>query len=198
MLCLEHHEDFLGQPAFSESNWGKQIDQALSWLVNSTSPALTSVNQPVLANQPWLFQQVDLGQIWSKTVVCTGHPAGELGWRHCVLPSCLCLLPPAFPHESLWKDSIGFSSRTRMCSSKDPLNIHDICVCERDSFHPVESLHFSDQERGRKKQKAGGRQIGMVRNKERGREKKRNSGRESNHPIHHRALNMTAGPWDWE
>ncbi|CAM4666333.1 unnamed protein product [Leuciscus chuanchicus] len=35
-----------------------------------------------------------------------------------------------------------------------------------------QSLHFSDQERGRKKQKEGGRQIGTVRNKERGREKK--------------------------
>lgn len=72
-----------------------------------------------------------------------------------------------------------------MCSRKDPLHIHDICVCERDSFHPVESLHFSDQERGRKKQKEGGRQIGTVRSKEIGREKKRNSGRESSLPIHH-------------
>lgn len=81
--------------------------------------------------------------------------------------------PSSVPsHKSPWKDSIGFSSWTRMCSGKDHLHIHDICVWERDSFHPVESLHFSDQEWGRKKQKEGGRQIGTVRNKERGREKK--------------------------
>lgn len=37
------------------------------------------------------------------------------------------------PHESLWKDSVGFSSWTRMCSGEDPLHIHDVCVCEKET-----------------------------------------------------------------